>query len=95
VRVPTWRPFRLQFYCNGSQLAGAAVGRHPNQLHAISYTLLDNAFTRVEDFAAAQQLADGWEPSRLHPKLDEFAERYCPILKQIEESYHWSLDEAE
>jgi hypothetical protein len=35
------------------------------------------------------------DPARLHRKLDEFAHRYCPILKQIEETYHWSLDEAE
>jgi hypothetical protein len=61
----------------------------------IGYTLLDNAFTAMEDWAAAQALADSWDPSFLHRKLDEFAKRYCPILKQIEESYHWSLDEAE
>ena len=90
VRVPTWCPFRLQFYCNGHNwLARQLDGK------TIRYTLLDNAFTRIEDFAAAQLLADSWEPSRLHRKLDEFAQRYCPLLKQIEESYHWSLDEAE
>ncbi len=61
----------------------------------IRYTLLDNAFTALEDCAAGQALADSWDPSFLHRKLDEFAQRYCPILKQIEETYHWSLDEAE
>jgi hypothetical protein len=61
----------------------------------IGFTLLDNAFTHIHDFSAAQQLADAWDPSLLHRKLDEFSDRYCPILKQIEESYHWSLDEAE
>ena len=35
------------------------------------------------------------DASSLHRKPDEFSDRYCPILKQIEESYHWSLDEAE
>jgi len=90
VRVPTWCPFRLQFYCNGHHwLARQLDGQ------GIAYTLLDNAFTRVEDFAVAQALADSWEPFRLHRKLDEFAARYCPILQQIEEFYHWSLDEAE
>jgi hypothetical protein len=88
VRVPTWCPFRLQFYCNGHNwLARQLDGKK------ISYVLMDNAFSRIEDFAAAQQLADGWEPARLHRKLDDFAQRYGPILKQIEESYHWSLDE--
>src|SRR6266566_3058938 len=90
VRVPTWCPFRLQFYCNGHNwLARQLDGKK------ISYVLMDNAFSRIEDFAAAQQLADGWEPARLHRKLDDFAQRYGPILKQIEESYHWSLEEAE
>jgi hypothetical protein len=90
VRVPTWCPFRLQFYCNGHNWLARQLDR--NQ---ISYTLLDNAFTAMADWTAAQSLADSWDPSFLHRKLDEFARRYCPILKQIEEKYHWSLDEAE
>jgi hypothetical protein len=90
VRVPTWCPFRLQFYCNGHNWLARQLDRHH-----LRYTLLDNAFTSIEDFAAAQQLADGWDAFRLHRKLDAFAQRYCPILKSIEESYHWSLDEAE
>ncbi len=90
VRVPTWCPFRLQFYCNGHNWLARQLDRQ-----RIGYTQLDNAFTAIADFAAAQQLANGWEPSGLHRKLDEFAQRYCPILTQIEEAYHWSLDVAE
>ena len=41
----------------------------------IAYTLLDNAFTAIEDWVAAQPLADSWDASFLHRKLDEFAER--------------------
>jgi hypothetical protein len=90
LRVPTWCPFRLQFYCNGHNWLARQLDRSK-----IGYTLLDNAFTAIEDWADAQKLADRWDPSFLHRKLDEFAERYCPVLKHIEESYHWSLDEAE
>lgn len=90
LRVPTWCPFRLQFYCNGHNWLARQLARH-----GVDYTQLDNAFTRIDDFAAAQQLAEGWDPARLHLQLDEFARRYCPILGQIEECYHWSLDEAE
>ena len=90
VRVPTWCPFRLQFYCNGHNWLARQL-----DTRRIHYRLLDNAFTAIDDFAVAQELSDGWDPSRLHRKLDEFAERYCPILQQIEEAYHWSLDEAE
>jgi len=90
VRVPTWCPFRLQFYCNGHNWLARQLDRKK-----IGYRLLDNAFTAIEDWAAAQQLSDSWDASLLHRKLDEFAQRYCPIWKQIEQSYHWSLDEAE
>jgi hypothetical protein len=90
VRVPTWCPFRLQFYCNGHNWLARQLERKK-----IRYALLDNAFTAIADWAAAQALADSWDPSFLHRKLNEFAQRYCPILQQIEESYHWSLDEAE
>src|SRR5712692_2353628 len=31
----------------------------------------------------------------LHRHLDDFAARYCPVLKQFELSYHWSLDQVE
>jgi len=90
VRVPTWCPFRLQFYCNGHNWLASQL-----ECKKIRYTLLDNAFTRIDDFSVAQRLADTWDPSRLHRKLDPFADLYCPILKHIQESYHWSLDEAE
>src|ERR1041384_2944596 len=90
VRVPTWCPFRLQFYCNGHNWLARQLDRNK-----IRYTLVDNAFTSIEDWEAAQSMADSWDPSFLHRKLDAFFTRYCPILKQIEETYHWSLDEAE
>ena len=68
VRVPTWCPFRLQFYCNGHNWLARQLERKK-----IRYTLLDNAFTALEDCAAGQALADSWDPSFLHRKLDEFA----------------------
>jgi len=68
MRVPTWCPFRLQFYCNGHNWLARQL-----DCKKIGYTLLDNAFTAIEDWAAAQQLADRWDASRLHGKLDEFA----------------------
>jgi hypothetical protein len=49
----------------------------------------------IGNWELAQRIADGWRPERLHRKLEEFARRYCPILRQIEETYHWSLDTVE
>lgn len=90
LRVPTWCPFRLQFYCNGhSVLARQMSRRH------IQYQVLDNAFGWIGDFDQAQKLADEFRVEMLHRKLDAFADRYCPVVKQFELNYHWSLDQVE
>lgn len=90
VRVPTWCPFRLQFYCNGHNWLARQLERRK-----IAYQMLDNAFVEIGDWARAQHIADDWKPERLHHRLDEFARRYCPIFPRIEASYHWSLDTTE
>ena len=90
VRVPTWCPFRLQFYCNGHNWLARQLKRHK-----IAYQMLDNAFIEMQDWSKAQQIADHWKAERLHRRLDEFAERYCPVLGPVEAQYHWSLDTAE
>jgi hypothetical protein len=90
LRVPTWCPFRLQFYCNGhSYLARQMVK------HKIEYRVLDNAFGWIADFEQAQKLADEFRVEMLHRKLDGFADRYCPVVKRFELDYHWSLDQVE
>jgi hypothetical protein len=90
LRVPTWCPFRLQFYCNGHSwlarsLAAAGIG----------YTMADNAFIRLDDWARAQQLADAFSPDALHALLDRYAEQCCPVLDVFGQRYHWSLMQVE
>src|SRR5215467_11385973 len=90
LRVPTWCPFRLQFYCNGhSWLARrlAAAG--------IDFTLADNAFTRIDDFQRAQTLADQLLPAELHCILDRYAKQCCPVFDVFAPSYHWSFMQVE
>jgi hypothetical protein len=90
LRVPTWCPFRLQFYCNGhSWLARklAAAG--------IQFTLADNAFVQVADIERAQALADSLTPEELHRRLDRYAERLCPVGEVFGQRYHWSLMQVE
>src|SRR5207244_2204844 len=43
----------------------------------------------------AQQMADDWKIKQIHRKLDEFAQRFCPIFRHFGVQYHWSLDQAE
>ncbi len=90
LRVPTWCPFRLQFYCNGHSV----LARQMSQRN-IEYRVLDNAFGWIADFERAQKLADEFRVKMLHRKLDGFADRYCPVVKQFELNYPWSLDQVE
>lgn len=90
LRVPTWCPFRLQFYCNGHSVLAAQMSKRN-----IEYRMLDNAFGWIADFERAQKLADGFRVEMLHRKLDGFADCYCPVVKQFELNYHWSLDQVE
>ena len=90
LRVPTWCPFRLQFYCNGhSWLARKLTAA------GIDFTLADNALVRVADFARAQALADAMKPDELHRRLDRYAKQWCPVLDVFGQDYHWSLMQVE
>lgn len=90
LRVPTWCPFRLQFYCNGhSWLARQLTAE------GIGYSLADNAFTRIDDWQRAQDLADSFSPEHLHRALDRYAAQCCPVIETFGQDYHWSLMEVE
>lgn len=90
VGVPTWCPFRLQVYLNGHHRLARRLRRK-----GIDHTLLDNAFPQIADFDRAQRSAEEWPVEKLHRKLDQFAARYCPVIRQLEVRYHWSLDQVE
>lgn len=90
LRVPTWAPFRLQFYCNGHQWLASQLRQA-----GIAFTSLDNTFVTIADFAGAQQLADAFPVERLHRLLDRIAAEYCPVLTPFETTYHWSLMQVE
>jgi len=90
LRVPTWCPFRLQFYCNGHnwlarQLTAAGIG----------FELADNAFLRIDDWQRAQTLADHLSPAALHQVLDRYAKQCCPVFDVFAPSYHWSFMQVE
>jgi hypothetical protein len=89
LRVPTWAPFRLQFYFNGHN---ALVTMLRNE--GIGFSLLDNTFVQCDDWDAAQVLSDGLKPENLHRILDAVATRYCPVFETLN-SCHWSLMQVE
>jgi DNA-binding HxlR family transcriptional regulator len=90
LRVPTWAPFRLQFYCNLHNWLA-----HQLNQAGIENRLLDNAFVDIGDWEKAQEFVDGFEVSKLHAKLEQWVKQYCPALQQFEENHNWTLDTAE
>jgi hypothetical protein len=90
LRVPTWCPFRLQFYFNGHNALAAKLSQA-----GIDFELADNAFVAIADVAQANRLAAELEIEILHRKLDELAAHYCPVVEPLQLAYHWSIMQAE
>lgn len=90
MRVPTWSPFRLQFYFNGHNCLASKL--YSNN---ITYVLNENAFLEINDYKKAQELSDKIRVEKLHKMLDIFSQRYCPIIKKYETDYRWSIMQAE
>ena len=90
LRVPTWCPFRLQFYFNGHNwLAGQLKKRR------IAYKIMDNAFIHAANYGVANQLANEFNVKALQRRLDQLARQYCPVAADLKLNYHWSILQAE
>ena len=90
LRVPTWCPFRLQFYCNGHNY----LARKLDRCH-VSYVMRENAFLAIDNFQKAQELSDKIRVEDFHKALDIFAQRYCPVIKNYDLGYRWSIMQVE
>jgi hypothetical protein len=90
LRVPTWAPFRLQFYFNGHYWLA-------NQLvtHKVPYQLVNNAFVSIGDFEQAQKLVHAFDIKKLHRLLDNYAKQFCPVVEKFSHGVHWSIMQAE
>jgi hypothetical protein len=90
LRVPTWSPFRLQFYFNGHNWLASQLKRC-----GIDFELQDNAFLQISDFEVANQLATQLCIEKLHAKLDRFAQQYCPVIHDLDLQHNWSIMQVE
>ena len=90
LRVPTWAPFRLQFYMNGHNLLANKL-----QKKDIAYRMHDNAFLELSDVETAQKLSDRINPEDLHKILDALARRCCPVAQAPGLGYTWTLRQIE
>ena len=90
LRVPTWAPFRLQFYCNGhSWLARKLTAK------GIGYTMADNAFVRIDDWSRAQDLADSAVARPAASRAGSLCRAVLPGADVFGQTYHWSLMQVE
>jgi len=90
LRVPTWAPFRLQFYFNGHNALASKLNQQ-----GIDYMFLDNSLVNITDYDRAQQFADHLQIDILHRRLDQYARQYCPVIRHFPSGCHWSLMQAE
>lgn len=91
LRVPTWAPFGLQFYCNGHSALACSLKRE-----GIEFVQEDNAFLRIADLARAQELANAFNPEQLHGRLKRYAQWLCPVADVFaQDDWHWSIRQAE
>ena len=91
LRVPTWAPFGLQFYCNGHNALARSLKRA-----GIEFVQEDNAFLRIAELERAQALADSLNPDKLHRRLTRYAHWLCPVADVFaQDDWHWSIRQAE
>lgn len=90
LRVPTWAPFRLQFYFNGHNELAARLRKA-----GVAFDMLDNALLNIGDMKKAQRIADSFNVGRLHRIMDRYAREYCPAARHFSSGWHWSLTQVE
>jgi len=90
LRIPTWAPFRLQFYFNGHDWLERRM-----TAEGIKFRKADNCFVHVSDFKRAQHIADTFDAKSLHRRLDQLASRFVAVHDRWGHGLHWSIYQAE
>ncbi len=91
LRVPTWAPFRLQFYCNGHAWLAQQLTQR-----GIGFKQVDNLFLAIDDPKRAQRLVHSFSVKRLHRRLTRIIQAYAPVLLgHFKLGYHWSVMQLE
>jgi hypothetical protein len=90
VKVPTVAPFTITVYFNGH-------GWLENKLKKenIAYQKVENAFTYIENYERAQELSDKMRVENIHQVLDIFMERYCPLPKDWNLRWNYTISQTE
>jgi hypothetical protein len=90
LRIPTWAPFRLQFYCNGHDWLERQM-----RLAGIDFEKIDNSFIHISDYQRAEEIVSSFDASSLHQSLNNIAQRFVSVFSRWGDSLHWSIYQAE
>jgi hypothetical protein len=93
VRIQTWFPFTIQVYVNGHDWLARQMHRRK-----LGFVQSDNAFTQLDDAAAAQRLADRFPQLPWVKILNRWARRVNPLMNASwlgDADYYWVIDQAE
>ena len=85
LRVPTWAPYNLQFYFNAHNWLASRL-----EQEGIAFTLVENAFIHIADYARAEQILASFSVEELHEKLDHYTRMYLPVLRHFTTEVRWS-----
>jgi hypothetical protein len=93
TRLQSWFPFTMHIGLNGRDWLGQQLTKT-----GIAFRKLDNSFPWVEDFAAAQKLADQQRTTNWPRLLDRWARESHPMAKPFLHGpvpYYWSMETGE
>jgi len=92
VRLQTWAPFTCQVYANGHNYVACQL-----QKQGSAFVQVDNAFTQLDDPAAAQRWADRFAKLPWPNILERYARRVNPLLAAELKglTHYWVTDQAE
>jgi len=93
-KIQTWLPYNAQIYINGREYLSRLLGKS-----GIGYEMYSNSFAHIEDFSAAQGLADSILNKRLLDSFGGIAKKINNLLPGIEKvfpnGYYWCVDQCE
>jgi|HubBroStandDraft_1064217.scaffolds.fasta_scaffold74302_1 hypothetical protein len=92
VRLQTWLPYTLQIAVNGHDYVARQMAKKQ-----LGFVQQDNAFTRLDEPAQAQKLADKFAKLKWPQRLQRYALQVNPLLHDVLKglSYYWVTDQAE
>jgi len=95
LRLQTWFPFLIHLCLKGHEWLARQM-----EEQGLSYRKADNRFTWIEDFPAAQRLADAQLRTDWVALCEEFRRTYHPLHEKIGQplhgrSYYWTAPQTE